>query len=294
MTSPSSFQLLAAPVTAFDADGGLDIIATGRLFAFLRDAGVDGVFTPGTTGEFTALEDGERLAVIETALEEFGPDRTIAHVGAASARQTARLAHAATRLGATRLAAITPYYFPAGEQALLEHFRRVTDAVPDASVYAYVFPPRAVTTVAPETLARLAALPGMAGVKVSGLPLAENLAYLDVIPEGFEYYSGNDADIVRLAAAGAAGVVSGVSTILPELFVQVTRVIRAGEDATALQAEIDDAVAASASADIGVLKAGLAERGLAAGIPRISIDPPSDAQLARAHQTLSPHRAART
>jgi len=293
MASPEQFQLIAAPVTAFDDDGDLDVAATRRIFAFLHEAGVDGVFTPGSTGEFTALDDDERLAVIEAALEVFGADHTIAHIGGASVRQTVRLARAAVRLGATRLAAITPYYFPAGERALLDHYRRVTDASPEASVYAYVFPPRAATTVAPHTLARLAELPGLAGAKVSGLSLAENLAYLDAIPDGFEYFSGNDADLVRLAAAGASGIVSGVSALAPEPFVRAAAAVRAGEDASAFQAELDAAVAATASADIGLLKAGLAAQGMPVGAPRVSIDPPTDEQLARV-ETLSPYRAART
>lgn len=277
MTESSRFQLIAAPVTAFAEDGELDLAATGRLFGWLRDHGVDGVFTPGTTGEFTALDDDERLAVIEAALEVFGPESVIAHIGAASTRQTVRLAQEAQRRGARRLAAITPYYFPAGEQALVEHLTRVTDAAPEASHYLYVFPPRAVTTVAPETLARLAALPGVVGAKISGLSLADNQAYLDAAPAGFELFSGNDVDLVRLAAAGFAGVVSGVAKVFPELFVRATRAITAGEDTEALQPHLDADVAATGVADIGLLKAGLAARGVAAGIPRVSIDSPSAA-----------------
>ncbi len=68
----------------------------------------------GTTGEFPALEDSERLSLIELALAEAGPDRVIAHVGAADARHCARLASAASARGATRLAAITPYYLRRG------------------------------------------------------------------------------------------------------------------------------------------------------------------------------------
>lgn len=275
MTESSRFQLIAAPVTAFAEDGELDLDATGRLFGWLREHGVDGVFTPGTTGEFTALDDDERLAVIEAALEVFGPESVIAHIGAASTRQSVRLAREAHRRGARRLAAITPYYFPAGEQALVEHLTRVTDAAPEASHYLYVFPPRAVTTVAPETLTRLAALPGVVGAKISGLSLAENEAYLDAAPAGFELFSGNDVDLVRLAAAGFAGVVSGVANVFPELFVRATRAIAAGEDTETLQPHLDAAVAATGVADIGLLKAGLAARGVAAGIPRVSIDPPS-------------------
>jgi 4-hydroxy-tetrahydrodipicolinate synthase len=286
MTAPSRFQLIAAPVTVFDDDGGLDLDSTRRLFGWLQETGVDGVFTPGTTGEFTALDDDERLAVIEAALEVFGAASVIAHIGAATARQTIRLAQAAQRAGATRLAAITPYYFPAGESALVEHVTRVADAAPGASHYVYVFPPRAGTAVAPATLARLAGVPGLVGAKVSGLTLAENEAYRAAVPAGFELFSGNDIDLVRLAEAGFSGVVSGVSNVFPELFVKATRAVAAGEGAAELQPRIDAAVAATGVADIGLLKAGLTRRGLAAGIPRISIDAPDDAALAALENAL--------
>jgi 4-hydroxy-tetrahydrodipicolinate synthase len=276
MTAPSRFQLYAAPVTVFADDDELDLDATRTLFGWLQEMGVDGLFTPGTTGEFTALDDDERLAVIEAALEVFGPESVIAHIGAASTRQTVRLAQTAQRLGATRLAAITPYYFPAGEKALVDHVTRVTDAAPEASHYLYVFPPRAVTTVAPATLARLAGIPGLVGAKISGLSFAENEAYREAVPADFQLFSGNDIDLVRLADAGFVGVVSGVSNVFPELFVAATRAVLAGDGASELQPRIDEAVAATGVADIGLLKAGLTTRGLAAGIPRISIDAPSD------------------
>ncbi|AYG03239.1 dihydrodipicolinate synthase family protein [Gryllotalpicola protaetiae] len=292
MTGPSRFQLIAAPVTVFGDDGELDLGATRTLFGWLHECGVDGLFTPGTTGEFTALDDDERLRVIEAALEEFGADDVIAHVGGAAARQTMRLAQAAQRAGATRLAAITPYYFPAGDEALVEYVKRVTDVSAGASVYLYVFPSRAVTTVAPEALARVAEVPGLVGAKVSGLSFAENEAYRAAVPDGFELYSGNDVDLVRLAEAGYAGVVSGVSNVFPELFVRAARAARSGQDDSELQPRIDAAVAATGAADIGLLKAGLTRRGLEAGIPRISINPPTREQLA-ALESSAPFESAR-
>ncbi|MCL2516306.1 MAG: dihydrodipicolinate synthase family protein [Microbacteriaceae bacterium] len=287
MTTPSDFQLICAPVTAFAADGSLDIDGTRALFAALRAAGVDGVFTPGTTGEFTALDDDERLAIIEAALEVFGQQGVVAHVGAASARQAVRLARAAHAAGATRFAAITPYFMPAGAISVRDYYAALADALPGASLYVYLFASRAVTTVNPAELATLAELPGVVGVKVSGLSLAENLAYLTAAPEGFEYYSGSDADIVRLAAAGASGIVSGISTLFPETFVSAARAIRAGADASVFQSDIDAAAAAASGAGIGLMKTGLAQRGLAiADTVRVAIEPPTPDRLAALRDTV--------
>jgi 4-hydroxy-tetrahydrodipicolinate synthase len=288
MAAASDFKLICAPVTAFEEDGALDPVATQALFGWLKAAGVDGLFTPGTTGEFTALDDDERLAVIALALKVFGADSVYAHVGAASARQAVRLTRAARDLGATRFAAITPYFMPGGERAVHDYYRAIAAAAGGGSVYVYLYASRAVTRVSPAALARLAEIPGVVGVKVSGLGLAENLEYLAAAPAGFEYFSGSDAEIVRLAAAGASGVVSGISTVFPETFVSAARAIRAGADAAADQPDIDDASAAARGAGIGLIKRGLALRGLAVGdAVRVALDEPAPERVALLERTVS-------
>ena len=126
----------AAPVvysavpTLFGPDGELDPGANRALYRLIAGL-VDGMLVAGTTGEFPALEDAERLSLFELALAEAGPDRVIAHIGAPDTRHAIRLARAAVALGATRIAAITPYYLPARPDELAGHYRRIRDAVPD-------------------------------------------------------------------------------------------------------------------------------------------------------------------
>ena len=121
-----STELIPAVPVPF-ADGALDEKGLAPLYGFLTMP-VDGVFVSGTTGEFPALDDAERDVVLTEALAVFGPERVYAHVGAASARQAERLAARAVALGATTLAAITPYYLPAGPRALVDHYRRIAAA----------------------------------------------------------------------------------------------------------------------------------------------------------------------
>ena len=125
----------AAPVvysavpTLFGPDGELDPGANRALYRLLTGL-VDGMLVAGTTGEFPSLEDAERLSLFELALAEAGPERVIAHIGAPDARHAIRLARAAVALGATRIAAITPYYLPARPDELAGHYRRIREAVP--------------------------------------------------------------------------------------------------------------------------------------------------------------------
>ncbi len=112
MSAPTATLVSAVPVPP-TADGDLDSGGLQPLYRYLAAAGVDGVFTAGTTGESTALDD-ERETVLTEALEVFGPDRLYAHVGAASAWEATRLAARAVAPGARNLAAIAPFHLPAG------------------------------------------------------------------------------------------------------------------------------------------------------------------------------------
>jgi len=122
--APPATLLSAVPVP-FKTNGDLDPKGQETLLRHLKEAGVPGVFVAGTTGEFTALDDDERSAVFSGALEVYGADAVYVHVGAAAARQAEVLAARAVAMGATNLAAITPYYLPAGPKALMDYYRRL-------------------------------------------------------------------------------------------------------------------------------------------------------------------------
>ena len=188
MSAPVVFS--AVP-TLFGADGELDPDANRALYELVNGL-VDGLFVAGTTGEFPALEDAERLSLFELALAEAGPDRVIAHIGAPDARHAARLARAAVALGATRIAAITPYYLPARPDELAGHYRRIRDAAPGPELYAYIFPERTGLPVPPPLFAEVADAAGLAGAKVSGSASADLAGYVAAAP-GLRIFSGNDA-----------------------------------------------------------------------------------------------------
>ena len=164
--------VFSAVPTLFGASGELDPDANRALYKLVAGL-VDGLFVAGTTGEFPALEDAERLALFELALAEAGPDRVIAHIGAPDARHASRLAQAAAALGAERIAAITPYYLPARPDELTTHYRRIRDAAPGPELYAYIFPERTGLHVPPPLFAQVADAAGLAGAKVSGSAAAE-------------------------------------------------------------------------------------------------------------------------
>jgi 4-hydroxy-tetrahydrodipicolinate synthase len=264
----------AAPVvysavpTLFGPDGELDPGGNRALYRLIAGL-VDGMLVAGTTGEFPALEDAERLSLFELALAEAGPDRVIAHIGAPDARHAIRLARAAVALGATSIAAITPYYLPARPDELAGHYRRIRDAVPDPDIYAYIFPERTGLAVPPPLFAEVAQAAGLAGAKISGSASADLAGYVAAAP-GLRIFSGNDANPWATMRAGGAGVISGRSAAYPEVYAALCQSTPESDPGT--QERLDRIVALGAS--IGRIKHALGVRGLAGTTARMTVDPP--------------------
>ena len=276
--SPAPVVYCAVP-TLFGPDGALDPEANRALYKFIAGL-LDGLFVGGTTGEFPALEDSERLSLIELALAEAGPDRVIAHVGAPDARHSARLASAAAALGATRLAAITPYYLPARPDELIAHFGQVRDAVPDRELYAYIFPERTGLRVPPSLFAAAAAAAGLAGAKLSGSAAAELAGYVAAAP-GLRVFSGDDSNPAATIRAGGAGVISGRSSAYPEVYAVLRVCLASGDDDAAARQQVVLDRIVTLGASIGRLKYALSLRGLGGTTARMTVDPP-DAPLSAA------------
>jgi 4-hydroxy-tetrahydrodipicolinate synthase len=191
----------------------------------------------------------------------------IAHIGAPDTRHAIRLAQAAVALGATRIAAITPYYLPARPDELAGHYRRIRDAVPDPDIYAYIFPERTGLAVPPPLFAEVAQAAGLAGAKISGSASADLAGYVAAAP-GLRIFSGNDADPWATMRAGGAGVISGRSAAYPEVY-------GALRNDASLQWRLDRIVALGAS--IGRIKYALHVRGLAgSAASRMTVDPPEE------------------
>jgi 4-hydroxy-tetrahydrodipicolinate synthase len=263
----------AAVPTMFGSDGELDLDANRALYKLVGEQ-LDGMLVAGTTGEFPALDDAERLTLIELALAQAGPDRVIAHIGAPDAWHAARLARAAVARGATRLAAITPYYLAARPDELIAHYRLIRDAAGSAELYGYIFPERTGLRVPPALFGRLAEAADLTGVKASGSAAAELAGYVAAAP-GRAIFSGDDANPGATMAAGGAGVISGRSSAYPEVYaaMRVSAAAEAGAfSAAGAQETLDQIVALGAS--IGRIKYALQVRGIGTGVARMTVDAP--------------------
>jgi len=243
-------RFLAAISTPFAADGSVALDAFGEHVAWLADAGLDGVFVAGTTGEGVLLEDDEIAALTEraAAVNQSPPTlRVIAQVGRPSTRATARLARRAIDLGADAVAAYVPWFYPATDADARTHFHGLLEAAGEVPAFLYNIPRRTVNDLSAELAGELAAA-GFAGMKDSTGSFERHEGYLDATRDrDFELYIGSEPLVLRAYREGAAGAITGLAGARPELFARLRDAIAAGDDsaADAAQAEI-----ATAKADV--------------------------------------------
>jgi 4-hydroxy-tetrahydrodipicolinate synthase len=263
-------KLLAAVTTPFRADGELDLDAFEAHVRWLGEAGLDGVFACGTTGEGLLLADDEVVRLVERAAAVAGDPRVIAQVGRPSTRATVALAGRALGAGADAVAAYVPWFYPVTQEQVRRHFLALLEAAGGAPALVYNIPPRTVNDIEPGTAGELARA-GLAGMKDSTGDFARHEAYLEAVRGvEFEVYTGTESQLVRAVRAGAAGSINGLSNCAPELLVALRGALVAGDDAAV--ARLHDEVAAlkeqvkSEDSTVAAIKrrvrARLAERGI--------------------------------
>jgi 4-hydroxy-tetrahydrodipicolinate synthase len=190
--------ILTAIVTPFDAEGRVNEESFVALMRHLADNGSDGFVVAGTTGEASTLTDEEQLDLIELAVAERPPGKSIvAGTGTNDTRQAVFLTERANALGVDAVLSVTPYYNKPSRLGLRRHYEAVA-AAGEAPVLLYNIPGRTATNMPPDLLAELAQIPGIEGVKQAN---AQELQPID----GLALYAGDDATFARTLDMGGAG-----------------------------------------------------------------------------------------
>lgn len=230
-------------VTAFDDSGAVDEAATAAHAQFVVDRGARAVFPLGTNGEFAMLTGEERRRVVE-AVTDAVEAPVIAGVGCPSTRETVAHAEHAARVGADGVVAVTPYYYPVDGDGAVAHYRAVAEAV-DVPVYVYHIPGRTGNELSLETLARIAAIDGVAGIKDSSKDVPWLAQAIDRSPE-LTFLVGSDSLLFPGLEIGCSGLVSAVANAFPELVVDLYEAYDDGDEdrARALQSTVFDVRAA--------------------------------------------------
>ena len=191
-------EILTAMVTPFDEQGAVNSEAFVALMRHLADNGSDGFVVAGTTGEASTLTDEEQLGLIELAVAERPPGKSIiAGTGTNDTRQAVHLTERATELGADAMLSVTPYYNRPSRLGLMRHYEAVAGAT-DKPTILYNIPARTGTNIPPDLLAELAQIEGITAVKQAN---ADELQLID----GLELYAGDDGTLARTLDIGGAG-----------------------------------------------------------------------------------------
>lgn len=216
--------VLPAMATPLTEDGyRVNAGAVAPLVDFLIEAGVHGLFVGGTTGEGLLLDLDERCVLHEAAVEAAaGRVPVLVHVGTNITRDSLTLAEHAANIGADAIVAITPTFYGMTDRALLAYFEQIAAAAPAVPFLVYDIPHMAVTAVSPTLLEDLlTAIPNFGGIKSSRLDAQVLRQLIDVVGKDAILLAGNERIALGSLSLGATGLISGLSTAIPEPFVSL-------------------------------------------------------------------------
>jgi len=196
-------------------DGKVDEQGLVDLIEFQIAEGINGLVPCGTTGESATLGFDEHKRVIEVTVQTVGGRvPVIAGTGANNTLEAIELTQSAKASGADAVLSVVPYYNKPSQEGLYQHFKAIVDAV-DIPMVLYNVPSRTVTNMLPATVARLAELPGVIGIKEASGSLNQISEIIRVCPDDFILLSGDDFTCMPTALIGGKGVISVTSNIEP-------------------------------------------------------------------------------
>jgi 4-hydroxy-tetrahydrodipicolinate synthase len=278
-----------ALVTPFRTDLSLDEPALRRLVRRQIEAGIDFLVPCGTTGESPTLARHEHLRVIEISLEEAkGKVPVLGGAGGYSTREVIELARELEDLGVDGILSVTPYYNKPTQEGLYQHYRAIASAI-SLPVIVYSVQARTGVNVEPATLARLAAIPNIVGVKEASGNIAQMASVMQQVAPEFIVLSGDDAITLPLMALGGRGVISVVSNEIPAEMTQLARHCLDGDfaSARALQRKYLPLMEINFIESNPIpVKAALGLMGLLETVYRLPMVPPNAEHLARIEKVL--------
>src|SRR6478672_187288 len=213
-----------ALVTPFRQDGSIDETALRNLVAWQVESGIDFLVPCGTTGETPTLSHDEWLQVIDITVEVVAGRLPIVAGATSNSTQDAvsKAKEVAARSGVNGILTASPYYNKPTQEGQYRHFRAIAEAV-DKPIVLYNVPGRTGSNIEPGTLARLAEVPNIVGVKEASGNISQIAEVCNCVPEQFQVFSGDDALTLPVIALGGVGVISVASNEIPREMSEMTR-----------------------------------------------------------------------
>ncbi|HAX91531.1 MAG TPA: 4-hydroxy-tetrahydrodipicolinate synthase [Rhodospirillaceae bacterium] len=231
-TQPNFTGSLTALITPFK-NGEVDYKAYQDFVAWQINEGTNGFVPCGTTGEAPTLSEVEMDKLIRACVETAkGKASVMAGCGSNSTAHAVHLTQMAEKAGADGALQVVPYYNKPSQEGLYQHFKAIHDNS-GLPIFIYNIPGRSIVNMTPDTMARLAALPRIVGVKDATGDLGRPFKTRQLCGAEFIQLSGNDDTALPFLAQGGHGCISVVSNIAPSLCAKMHAAWKAGDVATA-------------------------------------------------------------
>lgn len=223
-----------ALITPFK-NGAVDEDALRKLVDWQIAEGTHGIVPVGTTGESPTVSHEEHKRVVEITVEQVnGRVPVLAGAGSNNTAEAVDFTRHAEQAGADGTLHVAGYYNRPNQEGLYQHFKAVSD-VADKPVIVYNIPPRAIVDILPETMARIAALPHVSGVKDATGDLARICKERMLIKDGFTWLSGEDPTALAYNVSGGNGCISVTANVAPRLCAEFQETCLGGDYAKALE-----------------------------------------------------------
>jgi 4-hydroxy-tetrahydrodipicolinate synthase len=219
---------LTALVTPF-RDGAVDLDALGALVEVQIGGGSHGLVPCGSTGESATLTHEEHLDIVRHVVRVArGRVPVIAGTGSNSTAEAIRLTRGAEEAGADGALLISPYYNRPTQDGVYRHYAAVAEAT-RLPLIVYNIPGRTASNILPETIARLARIPNVVGVKEASGSLAQAIEVIAATGPDFAVYAGDDILTLPIIAAGGRGAISVAGNLLPRELAELCDALLAGD-----------------------------------------------------------------
>ena len=278
-----------AIITPFD-ENGVNYEVFAQLIEHQIAGGTDAIVFLGTTGEPSTMSFTEEHELMDYAVKKVaGRAKVIFGCGSNNTADAVMTAKKAESYGADGLLAVTPYYNKCTQNGLVAYYKAICEAV-SIPVIAYNVPGRTGVEIQPATMAKIAEIPNIAGIKDAGGNMSKTMETFRLVREKCDVYSGEDALNLPILACGGAGVISVLSNIVPADVKKMCNLVKEGKIAEAIA--LNDKLLPLANAcfvEVNPIpvKAAMGLLGYEVGTPRApltEIEETNKAKLAKAMQ----------
>jgi 4-hydroxy-tetrahydrodipicolinate synthase len=222
-------RVLTAMITPFQEDGSVNYDVAAKLALHLVENGTDTLVVCGTTGESPTLSWEEEYQLFSTVLETVGDKALVmAGCGSNSTKEAIAATQKAAKIGVHGVLQVVPYYNKPPQAGLFQHFQAIAQASDGMPLLLYNIPGRTGQNLSPETVARLAEIQNIIGIKEASGNLDQVSEIRRLTPQEFQIYSGDDSLTLPMLAVGAKGVVSVASHLVGNQLQQMIQAFDSG------------------------------------------------------------------